>query len=158
MRVKQKNLIMLWIVFSLLLLIAFLCVEYKMGVLADELNIQENAVEASMVSLPKVKVIETEEVEIVTIPKEVEVEKEVVRYELPFENEYLGASDKTLPTKEYPRMKSNESITAFASENVFPEGTLVWSEGVGIRQIQTIYTDSNAIYVYFSSQSKADSF
>ena len=95
------------------------------------MEVQECLVENQIVGLPSISVIEKEE--------KVIVEKENVIYDFPFEVQDLGnkmvvgSCVDCLPMKVYKNMRSNSEITAFASNNVLPEGTLVWIDGVGLR-------------------------
>ena len=53
-------------------------------------------------------------------------------------------------------MRSNEKVTAFASKKVLPEGTLIWIDGVGIRQVQSLSGNYDGIYVFYNSHSQAE--
>lgn len=106
--------------------------------------------------IPRV-VVEQKEVE-------VPVEKEVEVYNFPFVVEELGVYTaqgvtlKTLPQRVYSKMKANEQVTVFASTNVVPEGTLVWIQNVGIRQVQSLNTDSTNFFIYFDNEENANEF
>ena len=69
-----------------------------------------------------------------------------------------GVCNSCMPKREYSNMLGKENVTVFASENVLPEGTLIWVEGVGIRQVQTVYSSYNGIFIYFDNHSKAENF
>lgn len=98
--------------------------------------------------------------------KEVEytTDKEIEKLKFPFETldkgiyKVKGVYSKTLPQRLYSGMKAKSNITVFASKNVMPEGTLLWIEGIGIRQVQTVYSDDNVIYVYFDTEQLATDF
>lgn len=159
MKLKLKNVMRFWIIFTLIL--TFLCIYITYNIVVDDepevaKEVQECLVEAGMVGLPSVTVIEREE--------EVIVEKVVDVYSFPFETRELGtykvkgACKDCLPSKEYKKMQGKEGVTVFASANVIPEGSLIWVENVGIFQVQTVYTDYTGIFVYFSSHSEAETF
>ena len=94
------------------------------------------------------------------IIKEVEylIDKEVEVLKFPFEVEDLGTytikyvNSNTLPKKLYPNMRAKEGVTVFASSSVMPEGTLLWIENVGIRRVQTVYSEENVIFVYSETE------
>ena len=35
---------------------------------------------------------------------------------------------------------------------------MIWIEGIGIRQVQTVMTNENKLFVYFDSEEKANNF
>lgn len=156
MRMSFKTIFKLWVGITLCLTALFIFCFNSIYIGASEKNIKECAVEENMVGLPNIEVIEKE--------VEIEVPKEKKVYKFPFKTEDLGMKmakgvcSSTMPSKEYPNMKSNEDVTVFANENTFPEGTLIWIEGIGIRQVQTVMTNENKVFVYFSSEEKANNF
>jgi 3D (Asp-Asp-Asp) domain-containing protein len=156
MRVQFKTLFKLWVGVTLCLTAIFIFCFNAIYINGAEKDVKECVVEENMVGLANVEVIE-KEVEI-----EVPIEKEV--YKFPFKTEDLGTRmakgvcNETMPTKEYRNMRSNEDVTVFANENTFSEGTLIWIEGVGIRQVQTVMTNENKLFVYFDSSDKANNF
>ena len=155
MRMKFQTLIKLWVIITLILTAICVFAVYSINA-ADIKDVAECQVEVGMVGLPSVTVIEKE--------KEVIIEKEELVYEFPFETKDLGtyavkgSCEKCLPQKEYSKMRAKSKVTVFASENVLPEGTLVWIENVGIRQVQTVYSEYNGIFVYFDSHNDEENF
>lgn len=159
MKMRLKSVMRFWILFTLIL--TFLCIYITYGIVVKDEpevieEVQECMVEAEMVGLPSVTVIEREE--------EVIVEKVVDVYSFPFEMEergtyrVKGACKCCLPTKEYKKMQGKEGVTVFASANVIPEGSLIWVENVGIYQVQTVYTDYTGIFVFFDSHAEVEAF
>ena len=156
MKIKLSNLVKLWVIFTLFISFILIYGIYQIKIMGEGMEVQECLVENQIVGLPSISVIEKEE--------KVIVEKENVIYDFPFEVQDLGnkmvvgSCVDCLPMKVYKNMRSNSEITAFASNNVLPEGTLVWIDGVGLRQIQGIQTASNNIYIFFNSHSEAKTF
>ena len=156
MKIKLKNLFRLWIVFTVILTSLSIYCVYGLISANKSIDVEECAVEQGIAGLPSITVIEKE--------KEIIVEKPVYIYDFPFETEDLGtynvkaACSDCLGSQKYPKMAGNSEITVFASENVFAEGTLLWIEDVGIRQVQTIYTDYTGIVVYMDNHSEVDAF
>ena len=126
----------MWLLFTFILTCVSIWSVFQVNVLGDNLNVEECQVEVKMAGLPNLSVVEREE--------EVIIEKKVEVLDFPFEvvdkgvMTVKGSCSDCLPNKEYPKMRSKEVITAFASKDVLPEGTLVWIENVGIRQILEI--------------------
>ena len=156
MKIKMKNLAKIWLIFTIILTVSCIWGVFSINVLGDNLNVEECQVEVEMAGLPTLSVVEREE--------EVVIEKKVEVYKFPFETidkgtmTVTGCCSDCIPNKEYSKMRSNETITAFASKNVFPEGTLVWIEDVGIRQIQSLENGLNGVYVFFDNHSEAEKF
>lgn len=156
MKIKCKNLLKLWILFTVFLTIICITSVFSLVKQVTFPDVSECAVEARMVGLPEENIVEVE--------KEVIIEKPVDVYQFPFEvkkkGTYLvkGVCDTCMPAREYSNMLGKENVTVFASENVLPEGTLIWVEGVGIRQVQTVYSSYNGIFIYFDNHSKAENF
>ena len=156
MKIKLKNLMKMWLLFTFVLTCVSIWSVFQVNVLGDNLNVEECQVEVKMAGLPNLSVVEREE--------EVIIEKKVEVLEFPFEvvdkgvMTVKGSCSDCLPNKEYPRMCSKEAITAFASKDVLPEGTLVWIENVGIRQIQSLENGHNGIYIFYDNHSEAEKF
>jgi 3D (Asp-Asp-Asp) domain-containing protein len=156
MKIKVKNLTKIWLLFTIILTCACIWSVFQINILGDYLNVEECQVEVEMAGLPNLSVVEREE--------EVIVEKKVEVLEFPFETvdkgvmTVKGCCADCLPNKEYPKMRSKEVITAFASKDVLPEGTLVWIENVGIRQIQSLENGHKGVYIFYDSHSEAENF
>lgn len=156
MKIKMKNLLKLWIIFTVILTSVCIYSVFSLISARDSMDVQECAVEQRIVGLPNVTVVEKE--------KEIIIEKPIYNYEFPFETEELGtysvkaACSDCLDNKEYPNMKGRSDVTVFASSDVFAEGTLLYIQDVGIRQVQTIYTDYKGIVVYMDKHSDVDAF
>lgn len=155
-RMKKKNVLRLWVGFTILLTVICITSVFSMVKQVTFPDVAECKVESEMSGLPMVNIVEVE--------KEIIVEKPVDVYNFPFEVEEKGTykvkgiCDDCIPKKEYSKLRGKEEVTVFASSNVMPEGTLLWIEGVGIRQVQTVYSDFDGIYIFFGSHSKAESF
>lgn len=92
--------------------------------------------------------------------KVVEVEKEVIKS--PFPLKRIGEfrlkgycnCDKCKPNKANPRsIRESEGVNVVADPKIIPEGTMVWVDGVGIRQVQpsSRTTQGENIIVYFDN-------
>ena len=160
MKLRNKSVLVIWItivMFSTFMMVSgiILARESSVDVFADDVDFESVKV-AIVTKTPKIEIVKRE-VEIV-------VDKEVEFYNFPFVTEDLGVYtaqgvvSSTMPQKVYPRMRSNAEVTIFASKNVIPEGTLLWVENVGIRQVQSLETDSPNLFVYFDSEESANSF
>lgn len=162
MKMKVRNYLICWAVLTAILAFVIISGIIDIHRINKKFEMAQNNVESQMVGLPVVSVIEKEE--IVEIEKEVEVQVEKVIYKLPFETESLGefqvigSCSDCLPSKYYPRMRSRSDITVFASQNTIPEGTLVYIDGVGIRQVQRLSESHSGVYVYFDSHEEAVNF
>lgn len=155
MKVKFNTLIKLWVLFTVML-IAFLVIGNATIKKVNAESNEEISTIKAQIALPTVKVVKKE----VAVP----LDKITNVYEFPFETEdkgnfiVRGVSSSTIPNKEYAKMRSNEDVTIFASSSLFEEGTLLWVEGIGIRQVQTVYSDENVLYAYFSDNVSAENF
>lgn len=156
MKIKLKNLLRLWIIFTFIFTSFSIYCVYGLIAVNQARDVAECAVEQRIAGLPTITVIEKE--------KEIVIEKPIYTYEFPFETEDLGtysvkaACSDCLESREYSNMAGHSDITVFASSSVFPEGTLLWIEDVGIRQVQSIYTDYAGIVVYKDSHFDVDAF
>ena len=156
MKIKVKNLTKIWLLFTAILTCLCIWSIFQVNILGDNLNIEECQVEVQMAGLPNLSVVEREE--------EVIIEKKKEILEFPFNTvdkgvmTVKGCCSDCLPNKEYPKMRSKETITAFASKNVLPEGTLIWIENVGIRQIQSLENGHDGIYIFYDNHSEAEKF
>lgn len=156
MRIKIKNLFIGWSIVTLCLTFCFISGIYQIKVMSFEIDIPECKVETELVGMPNVSVIEKEKI--------IEVEKENIVYNFPFDCEELGnfsvvgcVAD-TLPTKVYSNMRSVDGITVYASKDVLPEGSLIWIENIGIRQVQSLTNSFQDIYLYFDDITEATAF
>ena len=158
----------MWIAFTLALIVGFISFFFSVIVVGKESEISDVEVDVEsnleVIKSNSVEYVEREVIKTVEVEKQIEIVEDVITYSFPFDTTYLGdytvigAVSDTLPQKEYPYMRSSESITAFARDDVIPEGTLVWIENVGIRQIQTVYGETDTVYVFFDSQDNATRF
>ena len=154
MRIKLKNLYRLWFLGTVILTCICTYTVFQINALSENMDVEECMVEVQMAGLPNMSIVEKEE--------EVIIEKVVPKYEFPFEvadlgtMKVIGCCSDCIPTKEYVNMRSNEKVTAFASKKVLPEGTLIWIDGVGIRQIQSLSGNYDGIYVFYNSHSQAE--
>ena len=153
MKIKVKNLVIYFIMFTIFLtVISILTVNsFKNGNIAEI-----GGLVTEKPNLPEISVVEIEE--------EIIVEKPIVTYDFPFEMAekgiYLvkGVCNDCLPQREYKLQEGFEGVTVFASDKVIPEGALIWLEGIGIRQVQTVYTDYEGILVFFDNHEDAKAF
>lgn len=156
MKMRRKNVIKLWVIFTIFLTVICITSVFSLVKQVTFPDVADCKVEVGMVGLPEVNVIEVE--------KEVIVEKPVDVYNFPFEvkeqGTYLvkGICKDCMPKREYSGLDGKSEVTVFASSNVFSEGKLLWIDGVGIRQVQTVYSDYNGVYIYFDNHSKAEAF
>lgn len=156
MKLKRNSLIKIWIAFTVILTLLCISAVFSLITHVRALEVRECSVETEMLGLPEINIIEVE--------KEIIVEKPVNVYKFPFGVKEKGTyplkavCNDCIPQKEYSQLWGVEDITVFASESVMPEGTLIWIEGVGIRQVQTVYSDFDGIYVFFDSHSDVESF
>lgn len=124
-------------------------------------TIYSETVNAETLSVAE-KVEEVENTIIVPIIEEniIEVEKEVINS--PFDLKRIGTftvkgycnCDICKTVKSNPNaIRESEGINAIADLSIIPEGTMVWLDGVGIRQIQpsSRKTKGNYILVYFDN-------
>ena len=156
MKIKLKNLLRLWIIFTVILTSVCIYSVFSLISAWDSMDVQECAVEQRIAGLPNVTIVEKE--------NEIIIEKPIYNYEFPFETEDLGtysvkaACSDCLEKREYSNMAGHSDITVFASSDVFSEGTLLYIQDVGIRQVQTIYTNYKGIVVYMDDHSDVDAF
>lgn len=156
MKIKLKNLLRLWIIFTFIFTSFSIYCVYGLIAVNQARDVAECAIEQRIVGLPAITVIEKE--------KEIVIEKPIYTYEFPFETEDLGtysvkaACSDCLEKREYSNMAGHSDITVFASSDVFSEGTLLYIQDVGIRQVQTIYTNYKGIVVYMDDHSDVDAF
>lgn len=159
MKIKLLNVILIWVSFIVLFCVILLTGYYltNVSVNADNADINFCSAEVKMVGLPNISVVEKEQV--IEVPKETEV------YTFPFDVSFIGeleakgvTNDYLKSVKEYPLMRSNEKVTVFANKSVIPEGTLVWIEGVGVRQVQSINSGDSGVLIYFEDANDAQTF
>lgn len=159
MRIKFLNVLFLWITLIILFCVLFLTGYYliNVSVNADAVDISYCSAEVRMAAMSNISVIEKEK--IIEVPKETEV------YTFPFDVAFVGeldvkgvTNDYLQNVKEYPLMRSNEQVTVFADKSVIPEGTLVWIENVGVRQVQSMNSGQSGIFIYFDDLSDAENF
>lgn len=156
MRIKFKTFLIIWMVFTLLLSLGLIFGFNTYMKTINAVEPKECIVEENIVGLPNVKIVE----------KEVEVVKnvEVVNYEFPFEvgEEKIvktkGVCNCCLPTRKYPNMRSNANVTVFASNDLYKEGTLLWVEGIGIRQVQPLVNSSDTLYISFENHTDVENY
>lgn len=156
MKIKVKTLFVVWFIFTLSLTFCLISGFYQVKVMSSKLDVPECKVETELVGLANVSVIEKEQI--------IEVEKENIIYDFPFDCENLGEFSvigcvaDTLPVKTYSNMKSVEGVTVYANKEVLPEGSLIWIENVGIRQVQSLNGSVQGIYLYFDDLVEANDF
>lgn len=155
-RIKQKTFLYAWLIFTILLTFILTSGVFIYGSVEKSKKANEIDLAKIVYELPDVKVFE----------REVEVVKKVenVNYKFPFKvSEFkninaVGVCSCCLPTKKYPNMKSNSDVTVYASPNFYKEGSLIWIEGIGIRQVQPLESNSNKLHIYFGNHQDAEKF
>lgn len=89
----------------------------------------------------------------ITREKIVEIEKENIIYDFPFATEEIGTYNvkqvcpSCLENDKYPNMRKNSEVCIYATSDVLAEGTLVWVENIGIRQVQPLLGSSDSLYI-----------
>ena len=155
MIIKLKNLLTFWVLFTVILIMICVYTAFQVDALSGDLDVDECLIEVEMANIStNMSVVEKE--------KEIIVEKVVHKYEFPFETVdkgtmiVKGICKDCSPQKEYSRMRSKNGITVFASKDVLPEGTLIWIDTVGIRQVQSLVGGYDGIYVYYDTHAEAE--
>ncbi len=147
MRVNKRSFWCVFIVFTLCMAYIFA----KVGMLAlVDTEVESVKVENSL-SIPREVITNYEREKLVEVEKIVEVEKEV--YTFPFDAVDKGVytvksvSLSELPERVYGNQHTNGEIVVYASSSIFAEGTLLWIDGIGIRQVQALSGSNDSIYI-----------
>lgn len=154
MKIKLKNILLCWIFFVSILSFIFIIGLYNMSKV--EVEAKNCLIEDNIAGLPNIQIIEVE--------KEIAVEKKNTIYEFPFEVSdkksliAVGVISDNLPKKKYDNMQENSQITVYASSDLFKEGSLVWVEDIGIRQVQGLSNSSSKLYICMPTIEEADLF
>lgn len=153
-RIKEKTFFRIWLIFTIVLCIILTSGFFVINGINRKTESLENLdINKYVYGLPKMEVFE----------REVEVVKNIdnVSYTFPFEVsecktvKTVGSCNCCLPSKKYSNMKIREDVTVFASPSFYAEGSLVWIEGVGIRQVQPLSVNSDKLHICFSSHEDA---
>ena len=154
MRAKLKNVLIGWVSFVIVLSVILI-----MGIFSIdriEVEAQNCLIEENIVGLPNIQVLEVE--------KEIVIENKNISYDFPFEVAdkktvvAVGVDSNGLPKKKYNNMRENSEITVYASSDLFKEGTLIWVEDVGVRQVQSLANSSSKLYICMSTIESATDF
>lgn len=154
MKIKLKNVLLCWVFFVVVFSFILIFGIYTMNKIKSEA--QNCLVEENIAGLPNIQIREIE--------KEIVVEKKNTVYEFPFEVSdkklvvAVGVISDNIPKKKYNNMEDNSKITVYASSDLFKEGSLIWIEDVGIRQVQGLADSSSKLYICMSTSEEADSF
>lgn len=155
-RIKQKTFLYTWLIFTIILTFVLTSGVLIYGNVEKSKEAETIDIDKIAYGLPEMKVFE----------REVEVVKKVenVNYKFPFKvSEFkninaVGVCNCCLPSKKYPDMKSNSDVTVYASPDFYKEGSLIWIEGIGIRQVQPLAVSSDKLHIYFGSHEEAEKF
>lgn len=127
---------------------------------------ESTSTENEVINEPTAKNVVQENTIIVPVINEkvVTVEKEVIDSPIPLKRVGVftvkGYCDCSIckPVKNNPRaIRETEGVNVVADLSIIPEGTMLWIEGVGIRQVQpsSRVTKGNNIIVYFDKHEDA---
>ena len=154
MKIKQKTLYSIWFAITLVLTISMMLGLFLIKNSVDKKRAAENVQiveKVKVVDKEVVQDIEKPVVQVVDVENIIDVNKEIYEYTFPFgakdlgEFKVVGVTKSTMPSKEYPNFVDRSGVSAYASEDTLPEGSFIWIDGVGIRQISTAYGEKGFI-------------